>query len=319
MKKRVLLLFLILFQVISAFRTGDISGDPKTKSALGELLFKEKKLSKQNKLSCASCHIPEFAFADTIAFSIGENGQPGRRNTPSAMNVSARPFFFYDGRATSLEEQVSFPVEDHLEMNLSFAKACEKIRTDKKYIRYFREIYNELPDERNIRDAIASFERTLETDQSPFDRWIKGDSSAMTASAVRGRNLFMDDKKTKCFLCHFSPDFTGDQFRNIGLYDGKALNDAGRFEITCDSNDLGRFKTPGLRNVAVTAPYMHNGMFATLKEVLEYYNDPFKVVMNPVNTDTLMQQPLGLTEKELADLESFLHALTDKRFLPVKR
>lgn len=286
---------------------------------LGEMLFNEKKLSKNDKISCSSCHIPRFAFADTVPFSLGADGLPGKRNTPSITNMSSRPYFFYDGRAATLEEQVSFPIEDHLEMNILFHDAVKKIATDKNYITYFKTVFGEIPNEINIRRAIAAFENTLETGNTPFDRWMNGDSTAMSPSAIRGRILFMNDDKTKCFLCHFSPDFTGDQFRNIGLFDGKTLKDSGRFDFTRDRADLGKFKTPGLRNVSVTAPYMHNGMFKTLKEVLDYYNNPIKLAPFAINTDTLIQKPLGLNESELVDLENFLHALTDDRFIITKK
>ncbi len=122
-------------------------------------------------------------------------------------------------------------------------------------------------------------------------------------------------KKAKCFDCHFSPDFTGDEFRNIGLFDQHQFVDRGRFDVTKDSADLGKFKVPGLRNVAITPPYMHNGMFNTLEEVIEYYDNPFKFVANPINADSLMQKPLGLTKEEKSDLVAFLHALTDLRFV----
>lgn len=299
---------------ISALKMDQSPEEPANKVELGRMLFNEKLLSKNNTISCASCHIPAFAFADTIPFSKGANGASGKRNAPSVMNMASRPYFFYDGRAASLKQQVSFPIEDHLEMDQSFAEACRKIAADPKYNKYFMKIYGVNPDSTSIRDAIASFEMTLETSDTPFDRWMNGDSLAMTEEAIRGRKLFMDDSKTKCFLCHFSPDFTGDEFRNIGLYDGKIYVDKGRFEITKDSADLGRFKTPGLRNVAVTGPYMHNGMFSTLREVLDYYNDPFKTILHPINTDSLLRKPLGLNESELQDIESFLHALTDDRF-----
>lgn len=288
--------------------------EPKTKAELGALLFKDKRFSKNNTISCSSCHIPEFAFSDTVAISIGADGLPGKRNTPSIMNMAFRPYFFYDGRAASLEDQVVFPVEDHLEMNVSFDEACRKIALDSTYVLYFKNIFSAPPTPDNIKLAIAAFERTLETSDTPFDRWMAGDSLAMTPSQVRGRELFMDEEKTKCFACHFSPDFTGDEFHNIGLFDGKLLNDSGRFSITKNPADIGRFKTPGLRNIAITGPYMHNGMFRTLMEVLEYYNDPYAVVPEPAHMDTLLNKPLGLTREELTDIENFLHALTDDRF-----
>jgi cytochrome c peroxidase len=137
-----------------------------------------------------------------------------------------------------------------------------------------------------------------------------------SASAIRGREIFMD--KGKCFDCHFSPDFTGDEFRNIGLYNGKQLNDPGRFTITHTKDDLGRFKVPGLRNVAVTGPYMHNGMFRTLDDVINYYDDPAKVIPDAINRDPLLNGKLNLTVQDKQDLKAFLEALTDDRFKRAK-
>ncbi|MES2701156.1 MAG: cytochrome c peroxidase [Bacteroidota bacterium] len=290
------------------------TGAPATKQQLGEMLFFEKLLSADKTLSCASCHIPAFGFADTIAFSNGVHGHNGKRNAPSCANLGDRPYLFYDGRAATLEDQVKFPIEDTNEMGLPIATAVARLQKNTMYSTYFRKIFGAAPTEKNLKAAIAAFERTLETSRTPFDRYMDDDSSAISASAQRGRDLFMGSK-AKCFDCHFSPDFTGDEFRNIGLYDGKRLNDAGRYTITKKKSDLGKFKTPGLRNVAVTAPYMHNGIFRTLREVIEYYNDPYKVVPNPINIDTLLAKPLHLTAQEKEDLVHFLETLTDDRFV----
>ena len=138
------------------------------------------------------------------------------------------------------------------------------------------------------------------------------DTLSFSVSAKRGREIFLG--KGKCFDCHFGPDFTGDDFKNIGLFNGKDLNDSGRYVITRDPADLGSFKVPGLRNVAVTKPYMHNGMFKTLKEVIDYYDMPDKFVSNSINRDTLLARPLHLTPQEKKDLEAFLNSVTDYRF-----
>lgn len=288
------------------------SGPPASKQQLGEMLFFEKMLSASKTLSCASCHIPAFGFADTVAFSKGVYGHTGKRNAPSCANISDRPYLFYDGRAATLEEQVKFPIEDTNEMGLPIAIAVSRLCADKSYVQYFKKIFGNGPSEQYLKEAIAAFERTIETSHTPFDRYMNDDSTAISAAAIRGRELFMG-AKAKCFECHFSPDFTGDEFRNIGLYDGKQLNDAGRSAITHKTEDLGKFKVPGLRNVAATAPYMHNGMFKTLREVIDYYNDPIKFVAHPINTDSLLS-PLGLNEQEKTDLEAFLRTLTDDRF-----
>ena len=288
-------------------------GPPATKEQLGEMLFFESKLSATRQLACASCHIPEHAFADTVAFSKGIYGRFGKRNAPSCTNLSDRSLLFFDGRAASLEDQVQFPIEDKNEMGIPIGDVVARLNDDKKYVEYFGKIYGSRPTADNLKGAIAAFERTLETSHTPFDRYMTGDTTAISKSAERGREVFMGPK-AKCFECHFSPDFTGDEFRNIGLYDGVKFTDEGRAGITHNKADAGKFKVPGLRNVSVTAPYMHNGMFKTLREVIDYYDDPSKVVPRPINIDTLLQQPLHLTEQEKTDLEQFLLTLTDDRF-----
>ncbi len=283
-----------------------------TREELGRLLFEDKLLSADRSISCASCHISAFAFGDTSAVSLGVGGQKGTRNTPPITNMSFRSSFFWDGRAATLEEQVLRPIENPVEMALPLSEAVSRLRADARYVGYFQVLYGRSPDTTALANALAAFIRTLETADTPFDRWMRGDQQAMSAAAVRGRAIFM--KKGKCFDCHFGPDFTGDEFRNIGLFDGKDLSDPGRFAITKDSADLGRFKVPGLRNVAVTAPYMHHGAFRTLREVIDYYDTPDRFVPNSIGRDALLARPLGLTEAEKDDLEAFLHALTDDRF-----
>ena len=285
-----------------------------TKADLGQQLFFDPILSLDQSISCSSCHKPDFAFADTIAFSKGVNNGVAARNTPSIMNMAYRPYFFYDGRAASLEEQALTPIEHPDEMNLNFAVAIQRIQNQPTYVKAFKEVYASPPDSLTILNTLAEFQRSLESNGSaPHDQWINDiNPNAMSASQLRGRDLFLE--KGKCFDCHFGPDFTGDEFRNIGLYDGKTLQDKGRFEISGDSTDLGKFKVPGLRNVALTAPYMHNGQFKTLEEVIDYYDDPYDIVAEPINLDTLILEPLGLSLQEKKDLVNFLHSLTDVSF-----
>ena len=284
-----------------------------TKVELGEKLFFDPILSLDNSISCASCHQPQFAFADNKAFSMGVNDSLGNRNTPSVMNMASRSFFFHDGRAASLEEQASMPVENPVEMNLAFPEAVKRIQENKTYSKLFKNIYQSTPNKNNIANALAEFQRSLESDGSaPHDLWMNDiDTTALTASQQRGRVIFIADE-FRCFECHFGPDFTGDEFRNIGLYDGITLTDKGRFEITKDSADIGKFKVPGLRNVELTAPYMHNGQFKTLREVIDFYSNPYDFVKNPKNIDSLMVEPLNFSEQQKIDLVNFLHSLTDK-------
>jgi len=284
-----------------------------TSEDLGRMLFEDNILSSDQSISCASCHIEAFAFSDTATVSLGVGGQKGTRNTPAITNMTYRASFFWDGRSPSLEHQVLQPIENPVEMNLPLPIALERLRHSARYQGYFRAAYGRQPDSLNLAAALADFVRTLETGNTPFDRWMRGDAAAMSDSAVRGRKVFME--KGKCFDCHFGPDFTGDEFRNIGLFDGKALHDSGRFAISKDSTDLGRFKVPGLRNIAVSAPYMHNGSFRTLREVIDYYDQPDKFVTHSINRDTLLAKPLGMSEQEKTDLEAFLRALTDDRFV----
>jgi cytochrome c peroxidase len=286
---------------------------PSTASALGEQLFFDPILSGNKTLSCGSCHKRELAFADNAAFSAGNNGTLTRRNTPSAMNLSGRLQFFWDGRASSLEEQALKPIQSPEEMNLPIANAIQRLTADAHYAKAFQRVFKSTPTPDLLAKALAEFERTLETANTPYDRFIDGDETAMNESAIRGRLLFIG--KANCANCHAGDDFTADRFKNIGLYNGTNLNDAGRFEITKDSAQLGLFKIPGLRNVAVTAPYMHNGMFSTLREVIEYYNHPDQVVKGSIHRDLSLNTPLNLTEQEVIDLEAFLIALTDDQFI----
>lgn len=299
--------------MLSSFRHAPES-DHFTKEELGQQLFFDKGLSLDSSLSCASCHIPTYAFSDTVALSKGYQGRLGLRNAPSVMNMKFRDLMFYDGRAASLRDQVHFPISDPNEMNLAYEVAIQRIAANPVYAKAIMQLYQSLPNASNIADAIASFEETLESSETPFDRFMSGDTNAISESAKRGRELFLGDK-AKCFDCHFGPDFTGDEFRNIGLYNGKEDKDAGRFNVTKDSADLGKFKVPGLRNIGVTGPYMHDGRFKTIEAVINYYNNPSAFVKNPKNIDPLLQAPLNLSKEEKEDLKNFLLSLTDKRFI----
>ncbi|HRO16893.1 MAG TPA: cytochrome c peroxidase [Ferruginibacter sp.] len=284
-----------------------------TQEALGKQLFHEKILSKDSTVSCASCHKPEFAFADTMAFSIGIGGKLTTRNTPSVLNMKNRPYYFWDGRAGTLEIQALMPISNPDEMGLPIAEAVERLNKNEYYRNQFLKVFNALPDSLNLAAALSAFEQTLETVDSKFDLWSY-DEAKLSKSEERGRQLFISER-SRCFDCHSMEDFTDDQFKNIGLYNGSTLTDKGRFNVTGDSADLGKFKTPGLRNVGVTAPYMHNGMFKTLEEVIEYYDNPSAFVQGSINIDPALQKPLGLTTREKRDLVAFLKTLTDRSHL----
>lgn len=284
-----------------------------TKADLGKLLFFDPILSADRTISCASCHLPEYAFADTVVTSKGIGGQRGTRNTPSSMNLSLQRAFFWDGRAKTVEEQALGPIENPVEMNLPIPEAVLRLQNNNAYASYFLKIFNASPGRDNLAQALAAYERTLETNNTPFDNWkLNDDEKAVTEAAKRGFVLF--NGKGGCVQCHFGADFTTNEFRNIGLFNGKNLNDSGRAAITGKKEDIGKFKVGSLRNIAVTAPYMHNGMFKTLEEVIDFYNNPGKIIPNAVNRDSLLSKPLLLTMEEKKELKAFLVALTDKQF-----
>ena len=313
MRKITLLCIAAVITILTAssfFENKDV--DIKSRVALGKKLFSEKILSKDSSVSCTSCHKPKYAFADTVAFSIGIGGKLTKRNTPSVLNMKNRPYYFWDGRASSLEQQSLMPIQNPDEMGLPIDEAVKRLNQSKEYKQLFQKIFNQRPSAKNLAAAFSAYEKTLETVDSKFDDWSNSIKN-LSASEERGRELFVGDK-AKCFDCHRMEDFTNDEFKNIGLYNGKELNDAGLFNLTNKETDRGKFKTPGLRNIAVTAPYMHNGMFKTLEEVVEYYNNPKKIISNPINIDDALKQPLGLTDKEKKDIVAFLKTLTDRKY-----
>jgi cytochrome c peroxidase len=291
-----------------------LSTEPITKLILGKKLFFDPILSADSTLSCASCHKPSLAFADSVDVSLGIGGRKGTRNAPSVMNMAARGVFFYDGRAETLRDQVHFPIEDPMEMAADFSIVLTRLSKNQTYVDAFERLYSERPNINNVSDAIATFEESLETSDTEFDSWMNDKPNTMSDEAIRGRTLFMSTR-AKCFDCHFSPDFTGDEFKNIGLYDEKKYKDKGRYLTTKNKDDLGKFKVPGLRNVSVTAPYMHDGSFKTLDQVIDYYSNPYDFIEKPINIDTSLLKPINFTNVEKAELKAFLLSLTDRQFV----
>lgn len=310
--KKLLTVAAVIIVFITA-QSMDAGKEPRTKVELGRLLFFDPILSANRTVSCATCHKPAFAFADTIPVSFGVGRKAGKRNTPSAMNLLLQRPFLWDGRAATLEEQALEPIKNPVEMNLPVREAVERLKSDRAYNNYFKKLFGSAPDSLLLAAAIAAFERTLETSDSPFDRWkLDEDSLAVSEQVKKGFALF--NGKAKCIKCHFGSNFTTNEFRNVGLFDGKAFNDVGRAAVSGELADVGKFKTPGLRNVSVTAPYMHNGMLKTLEDVIDFYDDPSKLVPGGINRDTLLNKPLGLSKQEKKELVAFLESLTDDRF-----
>ncbi len=284
------------------------------KIALGEKLFFDPMLSRDRSVSCSSCHLPEYGFSDTTAFSRGASGRIGVRNAPALVNRAYGRAFFWDGRAASLEEQVLHPIRDSLEMDLSHAQLARRLRADISYRALFREAFRRDPDSTGVARALASYIRTLRSGESPYDLAIQGDSAAMTADARRGLALFTG--KGRCTACHIPPNFTDELFHNTGVTarsaarTGTTLRDPGRGAVTGVADHTGAFKTPTLRDVARTGPYMHDGSFATMKEVVGFYSRGGEP--NPHLSADI--RPLHLTPDERADVVQFLESLTGRQF-----
>lgn len=277
----------------------------KTKVELGKQLFFDGRLSKNGQVPCASCHLPATGFADVRQVSIGVGGAIGDRQAPTVFNTAFNPLQFWDGRAGSLEEQVLGPIQDQDEMAETIENVVKKVGKIKGYQQQFRAVFGTEVNMQGIAEAIAAYERTVVSTNSSFDKYVLGDTKAMDESAVRGMVLFKG--KARCILCHNGPNFTDNRFYNLGVPQvGPRKEDVGRYDVTRMEHDKGAFKTPTLRSIAETAPYMHDGAFKTLEEVVDFLDQGGG--SNP-NLSALIK-PLGLTNEEKAELVAFLKALT---------
>ncbi len=275
------------------------------KVSLGKQLYFETRLSKNNSVSCAFCHNPGTGFADARQVSIGAFGTSGGRQAPTVYNTGFIPLQFWDGRAGSLEEQAIGPIHNPIEMAETHATVVPKIAKIPGYQKQFQLIFGGGASLQHVAEAIAAFERTIVSQNSAFDKHAMGEAGAMNEAAVRGLALFRG--KGRCILCHNGPIFTDNIFHNLGVPQvGPLKEDLGRYIVTRAQKDKGAFKTPTLRSVIETAPYMHDGVFKTLEEVVDFFDAGGG--SNP-NLSPLMK-PLGLTAEEKADLLEFLKALT---------
>ncbi len=276
---------------------------------LGRKLFYEPLLSSDSTVSCGTCHLPEMAFTDGLSVSAGVDGATGMRNAPTLANIGYAPLLFHDGGVETLELQSQQPIFSNEEMNFSIAGFLERIDGDEEYLRMFRAAYDREPDAFGITRAIASFERTLISGNSRFDKYYyQQDLDALSDAEIRGMNLFLSSE-ANCESCHQLPLFTNFEFENIGLFTTYA--DSGRARISHLVEDQGKFKVPTLRNIQLTAPYMHNGSMQSLQEVVVHFNDGG---VGHVNQSAEVQ-PLGLSAQEQEDLVAFLHSLTDQPFV----
>ncbi len=275
------------------------------KAELGRLLYYDKRLSADNTVACASCHAAEKAFTDNLPVSLGIKGQKGGVSAPTVINRGYGMLQFWDGRANSLEAQAVGPMANPLEMGHTHEGVVSRLRKIAGYRELFKKSFGtEEFDLDMIAKAIATFERTVVSGNAPYDKYRAGNKSALSASQIRGLNVYFN--KAKCDACHEGPNFTANSFHNLGVGSQKATPDEGRFAVTKDPADWGAFKTPTLREIAKTAPYMHDGSLATLEEVVDYYD---KGGVKNKNLDERLK-PLNLTAQEKKDLVEFMKSLS---------
>ncbi|MFZ5554364.1 MAG: cytochrome-c peroxidase [Bacteroidota bacterium] len=292
------------------FDSMDVPADNQLTEAritLGKRLFFDPILSGNYSVSCATCHRPEFAFADNKKLSTGASGKEGKANTPSLANVGYIENLMKEGGVHTLEIQVVAPVEEHAEMNLDINEAVERIKKKPVYLWMSFKAYGRKPDHYVVTRALSAFERTLVSGNSVYDRWINN-GEGVSAEIKRGKDLFFSDSLA-CASCHSGFLFTSQEFENNGLYDTFPGN--GRERITHTTEDIGKFRVPSLRNVDVTAPYMHDGSLSTLRDVISHYASGGK--NHPNKSEKI--KGFQLSEGDMQALEAFLLSLTDEDFL----
>lgn len=276
---------------------------------LGKKLFYDKRLSSNNTISCSSCHLPQNAFSDIFAFSKGNDGQLGRSNSPTLGNIAYHPYYTRTGGVPSLEMQVLVPIQEHDEFNHNIVDICEVLSKDKNYQDAAYASYSRNFDPYVLVRAIATFERSMISGNSAYDQFkYQNNSKSLNTKEKKGMELFFS-ARTQCSSCHSGFNFTNYQFENNGLY--TFYRDSGRMKLTKSENDRDLFKVPSLRNVALTGPYMHDGSFNSLDEVIEHYNTGGY----PNKNKSSKIKALNLSLQEKSELISFLNSLTDYNFI----
>ncbi|MBK9716906.1 MAG: c-type cytochrome [Saprospiraceae bacterium] len=313
---------------IGDFPTPDLPADnPLTIAGvqLGRMLFYEKKLSKDLSQSCADCHQQKDAFSDIRRFSVGVDKLEGDRQAMAVMNLAwHNNGLFWDGRAATVRDQSLGPIQNPIEMHETLPSVIAKLSADKKYKdQFIRAFGTDSITALKMSLAMEQFMFTMVSTESKYDKYLRNEAS-LSASEERGRKLFFTEfdptnklRGAECFHCHANANFTNDDYKNNGLDIDSQFKDLGRYKVTNLDQDKAKFKVPSLRNIEHTAPYMHDGRFATLEEVIDHYNSGVK---NSKTVDILMQynlQPGGLklTLEEKADLIAFLKSLSDPDFL----
>lgn len=270
------------------------------KVELGKMLYFDPRLSSDNSVSCASCHDPQKGWSNGAAVATGIRGLKGGRSAPTIINAAYQQFQFWDGRAWELEGQALGPIQNPIEMDMKLDALVEKLNKIDGYRERFQRVFGTDATPEAIAKAIACFERTILSGNAPYDRFKAGDKSALSEAAQRGMQVFFN--KAHCSACHTPPNFTDGGFHNLGIGIHATNPDVGRFSETKLLGDRGAFKTPTLREIARTAPYMHDGSLATLEDVVEYYvkgGTP-----NPQLDEEIF--PLKLSDQEKTDLVTFL-------------
>ena len=266
------------------------------KISLGKQLFFDGRLSADNKVSCASCHDPAKGFSNGEQFATGVEGQKGGRNSPTIINSAYGKLQFWDGRAKNLEDQAMGPVQNPIEMKMTVEAVVAKLNAIEDYKKQFQQVFGSDVTSDGMAKAIAAYERTVLSGDAPFDKFKAGDKAALSEAAARGMKLFLG--KANCSACHAGASFTDNSFHNIGVLG----TDEGRATINKSVGDKAAFKTPTLREIVRSAPYMHDGSMKTLEEVVAHYNKGGSP--HPQLDEELF--PLKLTEAEAADLVTFL-------------
>lgn len=280
------------------------------KAELGRKLFFDKRLSRDGTVSCATCHNPRKAFTDQLTISRGINGQTTERNSPSLLNAGFLKTAMFDAHLESLELQVIVPIQEKTEMGHNMKELIPQLRAIPEYQAAAKKIFNRDFDAYVMTRSISAFERTLVSMNSRYDQFQRGDKRALTKTEQGGLKLFTE--KLYCAKCHPAPYFTTFEAENNGLYqDYEPIADKGRFRIHLDSNDIGKFKVPSLRNIELTFPYMHDGSMKTLNDVIAHYAKGGK--KHPKQNKVIV--PFALNEGEQKQLIAFLRSLTDTSYL----
>jgi len=283
------------------------------KAELGRLLYFDPRLSADGTVSCATCHNPQYAFTDGAAVSTGIRGQKGNRSAPTVINRAYSLAQFWDGRAATLEAQAKGPMANPIEMGSTHESIVDRLKQIKGYRALFAKAFGaEDFTIDHAAKAITTFERTIMSGNAPYDRYKAGQKNAMTAAQLRGMNVFLD--KAKCDACHEGINFTSNMYANLGVGTDKPEPDVGRYSVTQDPKDWGAFKTPTLREIAHTGPYMHDGSLKTLDEVVDFYD---KGGLPNKNLDQKIKK-LNLTDQDKKDLVAFLNALSGEGWQTIK-